>query len=38
MHFKLLKRLNCNGVDNLIYEDDGKIYEKTVEDIKSKED
>ncbi|WP_426366705.1 hypothetical protein [Mammaliicoccus lentus] len=38
VHFKLLKRLNYNGVDNLIYEDDdGKMYEKTVENIKSKE-
>ncbi|MBF0795729.1 hypothetical protein [Mammaliicoccus lentus] len=38
MHFKLLKRLNYNGVDNLIYEDDdGKMYEKTVENIKNKE-
>lgn len=38
VYYKLLKRLNYNGVDNLVYEDeDGKIYEETVEDIKSRE-
>ncbi|MDT0709454.1 hypothetical protein [Mammaliicoccus sciuri] len=37
-YFKLSKRLNYNGIDNLIYEDeDGKIHEETVEDIKSRE-
>ncbi|MEB5759851.1 hypothetical protein [Mammaliicoccus sciuri] len=38
VYFKLLKRLNYNGVDNLVYEDeDGKVYEEAVEDIKNRE-